>query len=192
MLVLINTEKLVVLKVHEDMEALSYWAEILAPKDNTYIGELATSSLKIFNRRELEAILLNTSKRSVKGNVTDEELKSIIWVALDNTPIDPTSITTLKRKLGRTLQPITATPAPEKRSSTPTVRKTGPSLPRGGNKAVIWDVADMIWDNANSPKDKPTVLKLRRAIMDHLEGQGIKRTSASSELGKWHMDRAPF
>lgn len=69
--------------------------------------------------------------------------------------------------------------------------KSGPS--RGTAKIIIWSVADSMWESAGKPTDKGEVLKLRKQIMDKLESdEGVKRTSSSSELGKWHKERAPF
>lgn len=75
-------------------------------------------------------------------------------------------------------------------------RNTTPSTarPAGGTlKQVIWSTADEMWEAIGSPQDKAAILTLRRSIMDRLEkDEGIKRTSASSELGNWHKTRAPF
>jgi len=63
----------------------------------------------------------------------------------------------------------------------------------GTLKKLIWDVADEMWAAIGSPLEKDAILKLRKLIMDKLEKEeGVKRTSASSELGNWHKTRAPF
>lgn len=62
----------------------------------------------------------------------------------------------------------------------------------GTAKATIWKVADEMWEEDGKPADKESVFTLRKSIMNELEKQGIKRTSASTELGKWHKERAPF
>ena len=68
-----------------------------------------------------------------------------------------------------------------------------PSVPRGGNKAIIWSVADSMWEDAGKPTDAKVVLQLRKQIMNELEAAyQIKRTSASSELGNWQKLRAPI
>lgn len=64
---------------------------------------------------------------------------------------------------------------------------------RGTAKAIIWDIADQMWEAAGKPNEKGAVLELRKRIMDRLETEeAIKRASASSELGNWHKIRAPF
>lgn len=72
-------------------------------------------------------------------------------------------------------------------SSTP---RTAPAAPRGGQRTVIWDHMDAIWEQAGKPSSLNTVLVLRKRCMDELEQQGVKRTSASSELGNWWKARA--
>lgn len=58
-----------------------------------------------------------------------------------------------------------------------------------GVRDAIWDKADEMWEAAGKPTDLTTVLKLRKEIMNALEDDGIKRNSASNELGKWQKQR---
>ena len=75
------------------------------------------------------------------------------------------------------------------RGDRPVANGTG-TAPRTGIKAVVWDVADRLWNEAGSPKAVDVVLVLRRKIMDELEGQhGIKRTTSSTALGEWQKVR---
>jgi hypothetical protein len=68
------------------------------------------------------------------------------------------------------------------------VRSAG--VPRQANmRDLIWRRADELWASAGSPKDVPTVLKLRKQWMDLLEKEGLKRTTLSGELGNWQKDR---
>lgn len=62
---------------------------------------------------------------------------------------------------------------------------------RGTAKAIIWETADSMWKALNEPTVKKEILELRKEIMNKLEKVGIKRSSASSELGKWHKERVP-
>lgn len=68
-------------------------------------------------------------------------------------------------------------------------RPTG--APRsGGVREKIWAVADRMWEAAGKPKEKTTVLALRKRVMNVLEtDEGVKRTSSSNELGNWQRDR---
>jgi hypothetical protein len=73
----------------------------------------------------------------------------------------------------------------------PARAQNGPK--RGTAKAIIWSVADKMWEASGKPTDKSRIFALRKEMMDHLENEeGIKRSSASSELGQWHKTRAPF
>jgi hypothetical protein len=58
-----------------------------------------------------------------------------------------------------------------------------------GVRDAIWEKADQMWEAAGKPTDLTTVLKLRKEIMNTLEEDGIKRNSASNELGKWQKQR---
>lgn len=61
-----------------------------------------------------------------------------------------------------------------------------------GNKAIIWEIADTMWEAAGKPFDKPVVLALRKTMMNELEfTHGIKKTSSSNELGSWMKTRVP-
>jgi len=63
---------------------------------------------------------------------------------------------------------------------------------RGSTAPIIWEYADRIWSEHGKPMEKDEVLKVRKQIMNELEEkEAIKRTTSSSELAKWHKDRAP-
>lgn len=65
---------------------------------------------------------------------------------------------------------------------------TSPAL--GTVKAVVWLVADRVWDEAGKPTALPRVLELRKQMMDVLEREhNIKRTSSSTALGEWQKAR---
>lgn len=68
------------------------------------------------------------------------------------------------------------------------VRPTG-TYRKAGLRDLIWKRADELWTAAGKPKDVPTVLKLRKEWMNIMEKEGVKRTTASSELGTWQKDR---
>jgi hypothetical protein len=62
--------------------------------------------------------------------------------------------------------------------------------PRGGNRALIFEVADKMWAAAGSPKDVTKVLALRRAVMSSLESEhGVKKSTSSTALGEWQKIR---
>lgn len=62
--------------------------------------------------------------------------------------------------------------------------------PKGQTSNLIWDVADEIWVNAGRPTELKLVLSLRKKIMQDLETlHGVKKNTASNELGKWQKAR---
>ncbi len=69
---------------------------------------------------------------------------------------------------------------------TSTARTPSSDIPRGSVKEVVWGVADRVWQDAGSPKDVATVLKLRKSMMDILEkDHDMKRTNSSNALAGW-------
>lgn len=65
--------------------------------------------------------------------------------------------------------------------------KVGPAQPKKGTvKETIHNVANEFWIQAGRPTDVAVLRKLRARMMDFLElTHGVKRTSASTELGQW-------
>jgi len=76
------------------------------------------------------------------------------------------------------------TPAP-----TPTQQPA--AAPRqGGVNAVIWRVADEMWEAAGKPSSAAVVLGLRKEMMRVLEtAHGVKKTTSSNALGNWQKAR---
>lgn len=83
-----------------------------------------------------------------------------------------------------------ATPrSPAVRPATP-ARGTVPAAPKGGQRTLIWERMDRIWEKADKTTNPKIILGLRKTCMDELEAEcGVKRTSASSELGNWMKAR---
>lgn len=97
-----------------------------------------------------------------------------------------------------TIKPGKAAPAappapPPPATVTAAPKSNAPSLPALGGKQskkqLIWSMADRLWTTEGKPVDKSTVMAIRKRAMDALEDEGVKRTSASSELGKWQKER---
>ena len=79
---------------------------------------------------------------------------------------------------------------PEVKLEDAPVYKQMTSKARSSNvRDTIWEKADEMWEAAGKPMDVSVVLKLRKEIMNVLEEEGIKRNSASNELGKWQKAR---
>jgi len=72
-------------------------------------------------------------------------------------------------------------------SNTRVSNRSGNTPSKG--RELIWKIADKQWEEHGKPIDKQKILAIRKLIMDELEMQGVKRTSASSELGKWQKEQ---
>lgn len=73
------------------------------------------------------------------------------------------------------------------------IRKPEPApveKPKQGTiRDTIFELADRMWLEAGQPSDLKVVRKLRIQMMDELEKHGVKRTTASVELGQWQKLR---
>lgn len=80
---------------------------------------------------------------------------------------------------------------PVANTSTAPREPRAPSAPRtGGARETIFRVADEMWTAAGSPTALPTVLALRRQIMQELEtSHDVKKTTSSTALGDWQKSR---
>lgn len=80
--------------------------------------------------------------------------------------------------------------APDRPAANTVAPKKTSSAPRGGNRAIIWEVADRMWNERSNPKEAHVVLALRREIMAVLESEnGIKKATSSTALGEWQKVR---
>ena len=72
----------------------------------------------------------------------------------------------------------------------PTIVEVDKPMRTGGSKTTIFSVADTMWEAANKPMDLPSVLALRKKIMQVLEKDyAIKKTTSSNTLGLWQKAR---
>jgi len=81
--------------------------------------------------------------------------------------------------------------APQRVPATPAIqapkRVPATAFPkrRGTVKQQIRATANRMWTVCGQPRTAKELLKLRKEIMNELEAEGVKRTSASTELGNW-------
>lgn len=138
----------------------------------------------------LELQLLYRSLGSVMGTVWTEKssVRHSVFRMIDAKPIvDPKQIDLFQPYIAPTPSPQAGTGPRQQSAGTSTQAKTAP---RTGNRAVIWEVADRMWNEAGSPLDVPRVLELRKAIMTELDAvNGIKKTTSSTALGDWQKAR---
>lgn len=79
---------------------------------------------------------------------------------------------------------------PTPRPATPRPQGERTAGPRGTVSQTIWAAADEAWERAGKPVTRDSVMRMRKELMDVLEAEhGIKRNSASNELGQWQKSR---
>lgn len=186
-------ENLKLLKVCESLEACSYWADILLPTSDYRIDDFTLKALSKFQLEELKRIYAATSGDRIKSSVEKSTVCGLL-LNMGNQLSDLTPVTELHKRLGRApSEPaFTATPTHECEPGTRSVAPKQPSA--GGGRvanvaAVIYEVADAMWEAAGKPTEAKAVLKLRKEMMNELESRGVKRTTSSSTLGAWQKDR---
>lgn len=79
-----------------------------------------------------------------------------------------------------------AKPKPTPKPKTP---KAGTGSSQGSKKAIIWAVAQGLWEDAGKPTDVKEILPIRKQAMAILETEhGIAKTTSSTSLGGWQKD----
>lgn len=159
--------------------------------------QLNTFELEI-QARSINADDLETRYRYVPGSTKPQRESDLF----EPTPLTCKQVLSLEDlvKLARNAKqplqaatPVAATLAPAPQAAPRVPPKAGPAAappgPRGTGRTLIWSTMDEVWSAAGSPKDVKQVLSLRKVCMDKLEELGVKRTSASCELGNWMKAR---
>jgi hypothetical protein len=131
--------------------------------------------------------------RYVKGSMTPAPVDELFEVPVHRVTVAPQVVAGARTA---TPAPVPHTPIPlppgrDRTPGAPVVPRAPPAAPtaRGAGREKIWAVADRMWEAAGKPMAVATVLDLRKKMMDVLEAEGTKRTSASSELGNWMKAR---
>lgn len=181
-LLLINSEKMVILKAAPTVEQLEFWEELLAPEDNCYICGTGGTAFSVYTHLELRMLFSNMRGRD-PGEREYSELVKMARLLADEATVDDTPVETLRQRLGRDLPPVDNRPAPEKGrgpKKTPGHKDSGPpSRPKAGSTtAKVWDIADQMAEQAGGMPDRNDVIK---ACTD----QGINPATASTQYGKW-------
>lgn len=117
----------------------------------------------------------------VQGSVTDEQIQSAQAGRLP--------AFAAPAPVPRTIAQAAPAPAVLPPQREPQAQVQSANAPAGKTAQLIWSVMDRIWETAGSPRDVSLVLSLRKTAMAELEGIGIKRNTASNELGQWQKNR---
>lgn len=174
------------LKVAPTEEQLFYWADILVPHVDYYINDVAMSSFKTFDDRELRLILGNyVSYNFDKYN--RQMLVGAILNVLGEMESDNTDLASLRIKLGREYSEPSLSDVPK--DKTPAKSRTASTGGRSsGQRAVIFEYAEKAWVELGKPTDLSIIRKMRIDVMNELEQIGVKRTTASTTLGAWQKN----
>ncbi|QDP52308.1 MAG: hypothetical protein Unbinned4162contig1001_8 [Prokaryotic dsDNA virus sp.] len=184
MLVLIDTDNMKAIKAAATAQQLFYWADILLPRNNYYVNDVTFDGLKGFNTEELKRIYANTTGDPIPKRCEGWEMMfGLVYNAVSNL-MDDTDCTALYGKLGREPSQPNANERPK--DTAPSVQRTGGTGKRSsGQRELIFEYADKKWAELGKPTDPKEIGRMRKAIMDELEPQGVKRTTCSTTLGAW-------
>ena len=140
--------------------------------------------LKGFNTEELKRIYANTTGDPIPKRCEGWEMMfGLVYNAVSNL-MDDTDCMALYGKLGREPSQPNANERPK--DTAPSVQRTGGTGKRSsGQRELIFEYADKKWAELGKPTDPKEIGRMRKAIMDELEPQGVKRTTCSTTLGAW-------
>lgn len=171
-MLLIDRKEMIVAFKHRDKAV----CEAEREKGKVYVLADETDPLGFRGLTQLEMKLLYRNLGQVAGTVLNDAnsvraaVLKLLKYKLDNIP---------KNKDMLPLFPVT--------TEKPVVDQLAP---KGQTSNLIWDVADEIWIEAGRPTDPKVVLALRKKMMQDLETlHGVKKNTASNELGKWQKAR---
>lgn len=177
-----------VLKVVETEAQAFYWADILAPNSDYYVNDITVPALFVYNEPELRTIYRNLAGYDAKENWPRETLEGAVLHQVFQLEADSTTVEALHKRLGREpLAPAVTGPAPSESRPTASTGATSTEIRgrAGGQRDIIFAAADEAWEKLGKPTDLSVVRKMRVEVMNTLERQGVKRTTASTTLGAW-------
>lgn len=187
-------KKMSVVAVCETEVQAYYWADILCPDYGYHIDDFSFHGLDVFCEFELRQIYENTLAKDCPKSMMTKEIMIGSLLNVESDLINSDTVEQLYERLGREPREPVCLPGREHNnhtaSRTATTRSTGQR--QSGVRDVVFAKADEMWAAIGSPTEKSVILKLRKQIMDELEKEGVKRTTCSSTLGAWHIERAPY
>lgn len=156
--------------------------EIQVPKIN---AEELNSQIKIVEDELQEHLNTALQFQYVHG----EQIPRILTKCLPALSAAPATVAQLKVTQQTTAQrynaPVVPTKQIEHRSAVKISKTNEDGSPKGKSAFVIWEHANKVWEEAGRPKDRQTVLALRKVMMNNLEKQGLNRNTVSCTLGDW-------
>lgn len=188
--ILIDTEKMTVLKVHTNPLALVYWADILIPQGDNAVRGYEQGDFNVFTIHERKALYESLYGVMPPEFKSEAQLELDIRKAIDRLPEDTSTIDELKQKLGRPLSPIVipGDDEPERKRSGQSPRQsttTQQPLKRpaeGTTTGQVWDIADEVLKTSDYGLGSQL---LRHDIITTCEQRGIHPSTAATQYSKW-------
>lgn len=186
MFALINRQEMTLLCTFTDIKDLLP-EHLDAPYDTFVVNE---ESLENFTTLELKLFYRNMGQ--VLGTVMSNRksiVESVLKMIRYKVPSSPSQVGIFDT----TVEPAKEAEVPVDRDRDVVNARTlsaNNDAPKGGKRAIIWEVADLAWEAAGKPIDITKLLALRKEIMTTLETQhNVKRTTSSTALGEWQKVR---
>ena len=184
MWVSLDKERMRVLHKHPRMKVVCDLVRKDIPSSAAVIGH---ADLILKGRTEFDLrLIFRHLTNNLKDLPRDEHLYETVLQLVEDMPeTDEALVLTL---------PLYGQQAPAQRHASTPAAATVPariaSAPRSGVRALVFEVADKIWNAAGSPTAVAAVLVLRKQMMNELfDNHSIKKTTASTTLGEWQKIR---
>lgn len=192
--ILIDNERLKVMKAVTSLQAGEYWTEILCRNtDTTLDARDAKRFLTKYTDMELRMLYYNATGKVLPPNTEYGPTLGFVYKeVIQPTEIDQTPVSVLKDILGRDLEkdlpPVVHAPdnshtqavAPAKAKPAST-GEGAPSKPRGGTTARVWELANGLYGQ----KAGWDLKELRKALIDACTEEGINQSTAGTQWSKW-------
>lgn len=184
---LIDLDNLKIIKAADGKDAvrrLEYWADILIPKKDFYIGGEAKRDFSVFTRMELKMIY---NKAAGEAHRSEDYQKLIVAVYEIGQRMEPddTTIGPLVKKLGKPLSEPSVKPQKEKRAVKPSSAQ--PTRPRAGTTtARVWEIADELL--RGDPGIDFESKAFRQHVIDTCGSETINPSTAATQFAKWKRD----
>lgn len=173
--ILIDTDNMRLLKVHEDDECLAYWADILIPQGNYTIRGTKGKDFSVFTQLELRLFYQSLTGAEPPENTEYGSLIRGLQIEIDKIEVDETSLDVLKEKLGRPLSEPDTGPKPwDEKETVQALKRPGADTATG----KVWGFADQLMQEQGDIPDRKEVIKI-------CEAKGIHPSTASTQYGKW-------
>lgn len=186
--VLIDLNKLKIIRAAEGKDMtrrLEYWADILIPESDFYIGGESRRDFAHFTLMELKMLHRNTIEEEL---TTEDYQKATLTVynLSQKLETNEASLGELVKKLGKPLAEPTVKPQIEKRAMKPV--SSQPTRPGAGTTtARVWEIADemMVGDPDVDFESK----EFRQAVIEICGNETINPSTAATQFAKWKRDQ---